>query len=99
MKKQIMTLAAVAAFVVATLSSCATVNCGAAISSNAPIGSKVGEASSNIYLGLWSSKGEQNDLKAAAKNGGITKVSHVEYIDKSIFMGLIIKHTTRVYGD
>ena len=97
--KKIMTLAASAAFVVASLSSCATINSGAAISSNSPVGQKVGEASSNIILGLWSSQGEQNNLQQAAKNGGITKISHVEYIDKSIFLGLVIKHTTRVYGE
>jgi len=99
MKKQIMTLAASAAVVVASLSSCATINSGAAISSNTPIGQKVGEASSNIILGIFSTKGEQNNIKQAAQNGGISKVSQVEYIDKSIFGGLIIKHTTRVYGE
>lgn len=99
MKKKIMTLAASAALVVASLSSCATVNSGAAISSNAPVGQKVGEAKSNIILGLWSSKGEQNNLQQAAKNGGITKVSHVEYVNQSVFFGLFIKHTTRVYGE
>lgn len=99
MRKQVLSFVAVAAFVVATLSSCATINSGAAISSNAPIGQKIGEASSNIYFGLWSSQGEQNNLKEAAKNGGITNVKQVEYIDKSMFLGLIIKHTTRVYGD
>lgn len=97
--KKIMTMAASAAFVVASLCSCATINSGAAISSNSPVGQKVGEASSNIILGLWSSQGEQNNLQQAAKNGGITKISHVEYIDKSMFMGIVIKHTTRVYGE
>ena len=99
MKKNIFALAAAALFSVATLTSCITVNSGAAIAEKGPIGQKVGEASSSIILGLWSSQGEQNNLQAAAKNGGITKVSQVEYIDKSIFLGLIIKHTTRVYGE
>ncbi len=76
-----------------------TINSGAAISSNSPIGPKMGEAKSSIILGLWSSKGEQNNIQEAAKNGGITKVSHVEYIDKSYFMGLVIGHTTRVFGE
>ena len=99
MKKNLMTLAASAAFVVASLTSCATINSGAAISSNSPVGPKVGEASSNIILGIWSSKGEQNNIKAAAEAGGIKKVSHVEYIDKAFLLGLWIKHTTRVYGE
>ena len=99
MKKQFLSLTAAAAFAVLTLGSCATINSGAAIAEKGPIGQKVGEAKSGIFLGLWSSKGEQNDLKQAAKNGGITNVKQVEYIDKSMFLGLIIKHTTRVYGD
>ena len=90
---------AVAAFALATFCSCATINSGAAISSNTPIGTKVGESSSNIILGLWSSKGQENNLKQAAKNGNITNVKQVEYIDKSILCGIVIKHTTRVYGD
>lgn len=97
--KKIMTFAASAVFAVAMLSSCATINSGAAISSQAPVGQKVGEASSSIILGFWSSKGEQNNLKQAAENGGIKKVSQVEYIDKAILGGLVIKHTTRVYGE
>lgn len=97
--KKFMTLAATVAFAAAMLTSCATINSGAAISSQAPIGQKVGEAQSTYILGLWSSKGEQNNIKAAAENGGIKKVSQVEYIDKSIFLGLLIKHTTRVYGE
>ena len=99
MKKRILSLTAAAAFAVLTLGSCATINSGAAIAEKGPIGQKVGEAKSGIFLGLWSSKGEQNDLKQAAKNGGITKVSQVEYIDKSVLFGLYIEHTTRVYGE
>jgi hypothetical protein len=99
MKKQIMTLAASAAIAMFTLSSCVTVNSGAALAEKAPVGPKVGEAKSSIILGFWSSKGEQNNIKEAAANGGITKVSQVEYVDKSILLGLFIQHTTRVYGE
>ena len=94
-----MTVAAMAALTVGLMSSCITINSGAAISSNSPVGRKMGEANSTIILGAWSSKGEQNNLKAAAENGGIKKISHVEYVDKSMLLGLIIKHTTRVYGE
>jgi hypothetical protein len=98
--KKIMTLAASAALVVAMMSSCATINSGAALTEKGAIGPKVGEAQSTYFLGgIWSSQGEQNDLKKAAENGGIKKISQVEYIDKSIFLGLVIKHTTRVYGE
>lgn len=97
--KKIMKIAASAALVAGLLSSCATVNSGAALTEKGPIGSKVGEATSTLFLGTWTSQGEQNNIKKAAENGGIKKVTQVEYIDQSIFFGLIIKHTTRVYGE
>jgi hypothetical protein len=99
MKKQILSVVAVAAFALTSLSSCVTVSSGAALTEKGPIGQKVGEAKSSIILGIWSSKGEQNNLKQAAENGGIKKVSQVEYIDRSILLGLFVKHTTRVYGE
>ena len=99
MKKKLMTFAASAALAVLTLSSCATINSGAALAEKAPIGPKVGEAQSTYFLGLWSSQGEQNNIKKAAENGGIKKVTQVEYIDQAMLFGLIIKHTTRVYGE
>ena len=97
--KKIMTLAASAALTVSLMCSCVTINSGAALGEKCAIGKKVGEATSTVYLFAWSSKGQQNNIKEAAKNGGISKVSQVEYINKSILFGLIIKHTTRVYGD
>ena len=97
--KKVLTFAASAVFAVLTLSSCATINSGAAIAEKGPIGPKVGEATSSYFLGLWSSKGQENNIKKAAENGGIKKVTQVEYIDQAIFLGLFIKHTTRVYGE
>lgn len=88
-----------AAIAVLSLSSCITLNSGAALADKAPVGPKMGEAKSSIILGLWSSKGEQNNIQEAARNGGITKVNQVEYIDKSVLCGLYIQHTTRVYGE
>ncbi|MBQ9191834.1 MAG: hypothetical protein IJ142_09615 [Bacteroidaceae bacterium] len=99
MKKNLMTIAATAALVTTMLTSCATINSGAALAEKAPIGQKVGEAKSTIILGLWSAKGQQNNIKQAAQNGGITKVAQVEYVDQSVLGGLFIKHTTRVYGE
>lgn len=99
MKKNFVKMAAAAAFAVLTLGSCATINGGAALAEKAPIGPKVGEAKSTYVLGLWSSKGEQNNIQKAAENGGIKKVTQVEYVDQSILFGLFIKHTTRVYGE
>lgn len=97
MKKKLLSIVAIAAFVVAGMSSCATVNTGASVS-NAPFGSKTGVAESTVFLGLWTSKGKDNDIKKAAENGGIKKVSHVEYVNQYILGGLVVKHTTRVYG-
>ena len=97
MKKNVLKMA-VAALFATTLTSCVTINSGASIS-NDTIGSEVGEAKSSIILGLWSSKGEQNDIKKAAQNGGITEIHQVEYVDKSILLGLVINHTTKVYGE
>ena len=35
----------------------------------------------------------------AAKNAGITKISHVDSYVKCYFWGLVIKQTTKVYGE
>ncbi len=94
-----MSVSAALAFALFSLSSCITINSGAALAEKSVIGPKMGEAKSTIILGLWSSKGEENNIQQAAKNGGIKQVTQVEYVDKSIFLGIVIKHTTRVYGE
>ena len=98
MKKNIFAFTAAAVIAAATLTSCATISTGAALAESA-MGQKVGEAKSTVILGLWSSKGEQNNLRQAARNGGISKVSQVEYVNQSILFGLLINRTTRVYGE
>lgn len=99
MKKTILSLAASAAFAAVMLCSCATINSGASLSDNSLANAKMGEAKSTIILGLWSSKGEDNNITEAAKNAGISKITHVEYIDKVVCFGLWTVHTTRVYGE
>ena len=94
-----MSVSAALAFAPFSLSSCITINSGAALAEKSVIGPKMGEAKSTIILGLWSSKGEENNIQQAAKNGGIKQVTQVEYVDKSIFLGIVIRHTTRVYGE
>lgn len=65
-----------------------------------PVGSKCGVSNSTLYLGgLWSSKGETNGIDAAAKQAGITKISHVDSYAKNYFLGIIIKQTIKVYGE
>ena len=94
-----MSVSAALAFALFSLSSCITINSGAALAEKSVRGPKMGEAKSTIILGLWSSKGEENNIQQAAKNGGIKQVTQVEYVDKSILLGIVIKHTTRVYGE
>lgn len=96
MKFTLKALAAVA--VCALVSSCATISNPVTATTN-PMGSKCGVAESTIYLGTWSSKGDENGIEQAAKNAGITKISHVDTYRKNILWGLIIKQTTKVYGE
>jgi hypothetical protein len=57
--------------------------------------SKVGEASSEAIICVATG---DSSIKAAAANGGITKIHHVDYHVKSV-LGLYTKHTTTVYGE
>lgn len=97
MKLTLKILAAVA--VCALVSSCATISNPITATTN-PLGSKCGEAKSTLYLGgLWSSKGAENGIDQAAKNAGITKISHVDFYTKSYFFGIVIEQITKVYGE
>ena len=97
MKKTFKVLATVLA--VAFVSSCATITNPVTVTTN-PLGSKCGVSKSTVYLGgIVSSKGEENGIDKAAKEAGITKISHVDSYTKSILCGLIIKQTTKVYGE
>lgn len=79
--------------------SCATVNHPLYCNSEGKLGSKVGEATSTEYLFLWTSKGQDQTIQEAAKSAGITKITHVEYQNQAVLLGLVMKHTTRVYGE
>ena len=59
-------------------------------------GKKVGEASVKSFLGVYA-VGDAS-IQAAAKAGGITKISAVDYQSKTI-LGIISTFTTIVYGD
>ncbi len=97
MKFTLKALAAVA--VCALVSSCATISEPVTATTN-PLGSKCGVAKSTLYLGgLWSSKGEENGIDKAAKNAGITKISHVDSYVKSYFFGIVEEQITKVYGE
>ena len=97
MKFTLKALAAVA--VCALVSSCATISNPVTATTN-PMGTTCGVAKSSLYLGgLWSSKGAENGIDQAAKNAGITKISHVDSYTKSYFLGLYMEQITKVYGE
>lgn len=81
-----------------SLSSCCSVNYPCT-SASTELGSKVGEASSYQILGVFGKGAKHATIKDAAEKGGITKINHTERTDKSIFLGIVVRHTTRVYGD
>lgn len=59
-------------------------------------GSKVGTAKASAFLGLVAIGDASVD--AAAKKGGITRISHVDSQKKSI-LGIVTSTTTIVYGE
>ncbi|HEX9197919.1 MAG TPA: TRL domain-containing protein [Acidobacteriaceae bacterium] len=61
------------------------------------LGQKLGKASSFSVLGLvaWGDA----STAAAAKNGGITTVNHMDREFTNIFFGVFTESTTIVYGD
>jgi hypothetical protein len=65
---------------------CATGNAG---------GSKMGQATSSGIICVATG---DSSIKTAAANGGITKISHVDYHTTSV-LGVYAKTTVTVYGD
>jgi hypothetical protein len=61
------------------------------------LGDKVGEASSQevLWLVAWGDAG----IQAAAKEGGITTITHADTKIFSVLFGLYFKQTTVVYGN
>lgn len=105
MKKTMIRLFAVAALTV-TLQSCIATQAGTGglytdvkqgeMATSNIRGSKVGTAKASAYLGLIAI-GDAS-VNTAAKNGGITRISHVDSQKKSI-LGIITSTTTIVYGE
>ena len=64
---------------------------------NTKLGDKVGEASfeSVLWIAAWGDAG----IQAAAKQGGITNITHADRKIFSVLFGLYYKQTTVVYGD
>jgi hypothetical protein len=95
MKKAIVIIAL--AFAVVALMGCPSTNLPALVNGSNTIGSKVGQASGSVILGMF------GDVDAgaitAAKNGGITKIGAVDFRVKNMLGGLVITYTTTVSGE
>jgi hypothetical protein len=61
-----------------------------------PVATKVGTAEVTSILGIVAT-GDAS-IAAAARNGGITRISHIDYEAKSI-LGIFAKYTVYVYGE
>lgn len=107
MKKVLYSVCAIAASAM-ILSSCAMVSTPAgmgglftnvtapgAVTSN-PVGNKVGTAKASNILGIICTG--DCSINAAAKNGGVKKISHVDQIQKSV-LGIVASSETVVYGE
>ena len=60
-----------------------------------PVGSKMGQSSASGIIGF--ATGDAS-IKTAASNGGISKISHVDYHAQSV-LGIWAKTTVTVYGE
>ncbi len=78
------------------MTSCTSVVPLAATSNN--VGSKCGTATETRILGIFPFKGDHG-IEAAAKNGGIKKISHVDVEHFNVLGYIYTKTTTRVYGE
>jgi len=79
----------------ALLSACAAG--GPFTATDNPVGSKVGEASYKVILGIFITDKGDASLKRAAQNGGISKIATVDTRVKAGFF--TVKYTTIVTGE
>ncbi len=87
-------------FAVFTLSGCAYTHVTEPLSieyNRTELGHKQGESS--IYSVLWLFALGDGGAAAAAKNGGITVLTHMDREEYSIMWGIYVHITTIVYGD
>ena len=64
---------------------------------NTKLGTKVGESSSQsvLWMVAWGDAG----IQAAAKQGGLTNITHADRKIFNVLFGLYTRQTTVVYGD
>jgi hypothetical protein len=75
---------------------CVTVNRPFLATSN-PVGSKVGQATGTVYLGIWGNA--QIGIQQAAKSAGITKISTVDVETEAVLGALIVNYKVTVTGE
>lgn len=90
--KSVMLIAAVAMF-----ASCSSMTTPIAATSN-PVGNKCGVASTTKILGIFGGSSNMG-INKAAKLGGITQISHVDFVKKSFLGFLVQTYQTVVYGE
>ncbi len=92
MKKISMALAACALLFAAA--SCSVTTPVAATSN--PVGNKCGVAQTTTVLSIFGGSADCG-INKAAKNGGITRISHIDSFQKS-YLGIVTVYGVRVYG-
>lgn len=75
--------------------SCSTTTPVAATSN--PVGNKCGVAKTTTILSIFGGSADCG-INKAAKNGGITRISHVDSYQKN-YLGIVTIYGTRVYGE
>lgn len=84
------------AAIVCAMASCTSVKPVCATSNN--VGAKCGTATETRILGFLPFAGDHG-IDAAAKNGGIKKISHVDSEEFNVLGYIYKKTTTKVYGE
>jgi hypothetical protein len=95
MLKKIKTIALLIA-ILGVMTSCSITTPVCATSN--PIGSKVGSAKSFQVLGFFWDGGDMS-IRKAAKNGGITKISTVDFKRSIVFLSFVLSYETIVTGE
>lgn len=75
--------------------SCSTTTPVAATSN--PVGNKCGVAKTTTVLSIFGGSADCG-INKAAKNGGITRISHVDSFTKN-YLGIVTIYGVRVYGE
>lgn len=86
---------AVSCAVLLCAASCATTTPVAATSN--PVGNKCGVAKATTVLTIFGGSADCG-INKAAKNGGITRISHVDSFTKN-YLGIVTIYGCRVYGE